>query len=135
MISYGREKYPNEFGGLLLGRYSHSNRRVEIKDFILCKSYKSSRYFFERGIEGLKEQLLKHYNSIPSLIYVGEWHTHPDNPPIPSQTDLSAMRMLVANKNVLITNPVLIIFGISSRLASLKIYLFYDNNLIEYEEK
>lgn len=132
MANYGRKKYPNEFGGLLLGRYVNNNKTVLIENTLLPKRYKSSQYFFERGSEGLKTSLELHYNSRPSLLYIGEWHTHPDNPAQPSPTDLKAMKELADDKNVLITNPVLMIFEIQKRTYSMELYFLYKNKLLRY---
>ncbi|MFT3749065.1 MAG: Mov34/MPN/PAD-1 family protein [Agriterribacter sp.] len=135
IADYGTKKYPNEFGGLLLGRYVNNNKTVVIEDTLLPKKYKSSRYLFERGSEGLIESLEFHYNAVPSLIYVGEWHTHPDNPARPSLTDLKAMTELADDKNVLITNPVLMIIEVSQQDYVWGIYFLYNNNLLRYDEK
>ena len=135
IADYGTKKYPNEFGGLLLGRYVNNNKTVVIEDTLLPKKYKSSRYFFERGSEGLKESLELHYSAVPSLVYVGEWHTHPDNPAKPSLVDLNSMKELADDKNVLITNPVLMIFEITQQDYVMGIYFLNNNNLLRYEEK
>ena len=132
IADHGTKKYPNEFGGLLLGRYANNNKTVVIEETLLPKKYKSSRYFFERGSEGLKESLELSYSAIPSLMYVGEWHTHPDNPAKPSPTDLKAMSELADDTNVLITNPILMIFEIRKRTYNMELYLFYKNRLLRY---
>ncbi|MFT4152337.1 Mov34/MPN/PAD-1 family protein [Parafilimonas sp.] len=128
---YGKEKYPNEFGGLLLGKYINSNKTVVIKDTLLPKKYKSSRYYFERGSNGLKE-LLEQYYANEGLVYVGEWHTHPDNAAVPSQTDIRAMKELAEDKNVLINNPVLMILEIQKTDYNIGIYFLFNGKLLQY---
>lgn len=130
---YGTSKYPSEFGGLLLGRYDVNNTVVIIEDTVLPKKYKSSKYYFERGSEGLKEILQSRYTAKPSLIYVGEWHTHPDCPAKPSRMDIKAMKELANDENVLITNPVLMILEINKQGYNMQLYFFYNNGLLEYD--
>ena len=132
IADHGRDKYPHEFGGLLLGRYSRNNKMVEIKDTVLPLKYESSRYHFERGSEGLNEILEMHYTATPSLIYVGEWHTHPDGPARPSGTDLKAMRELASDPAVLINNPVLLILEMRKKQFACEWYLFHNEQLLCY---
>lgn len=134
IADHGINKYPNEFGGLLLGRYIKNNKVVSIEDSISPKKYTSSRYFFERGSEGVKEMLVAKYNETPSLIYVGEWHTHPDGPAMPSYTDLIAMRELANDNNVLISNPVLMIVEVRKSNCHAEFYFFNNNKLLRYEQ-
>lgn len=132
IADYGADKYPNEFGGLLLGRYLNNHTTVSIEDTLLPKKYKSSRYFFERGSEGLRESLELHYNALPSLIYIGEWHTHPDSPARPSALDLKSMKELADDKNVLITNPILMIFEMRKRAHDIGLYFLHKDRLLRY---
>ncbi|WP_315823498.1 Mov34/MPN/PAD-1 family protein [Paraflavitalea speifideaquila] len=132
IAGYGINNYPKEFGGLLLGRYTSDNKVVIVEDIILPQKYKSSKYCFERGSEGLKEILELKYNASPSLIYVGEWHTHPDGPADPSRTDIKAMSELANDKNVLITNPVLMILEIRKKDYKMALYFYYTNKLLQY---
>ncbi len=133
IAAQGASKYPNEFGGLLVGRYIDNERIVLIEDILLPKRYASSRYFFERGSEGLRQALELYYYAEPRLIYVGEWHTHPDNPAQPSARDIKSMQELASDKNVLINNPVLMILEITRSGFQVEMYVFYNNQLLRYE--
>jgi len=129
----GMKHYPKEFGGLLIGYYSDDFKTCFIETTILPKKYKSSRYFFERGKEGLKLNLTEFYNSIPRLIYVGEWHTHPDGIPSPSGTDMNAMIEIGESDDVSIENPILMILGVSKTEMKLGTFVYLNNKLIKYE--
>ncbi|MCH5687306.1 Mov34/MPN/PAD-1 family protein [Niabella sp. W65] len=131
LAAYGKEKYPNEFGGLLLGKYINNKKTVVIKETLLPKKFRSSRYYFERGSNGLKEQLEQYYAN-EDLVYVGEWHTHPDNVAVPSQTDLKSMRELAEDENVLINNPVLMILEIQKADYDIGIYFLFNGKLLRY---
>lgn len=133
LVLYGRNQYPKEFGGVLVGYYSDDKRTVNIIDSILPIDFKSTKTTFERGVEGLKEALEEYYKQNPSLIYIGEWHTHPDNSPIPSVTDISAINTIINNKNTFIANPVLLIIGYSKTRVDFGFYVWFENKLFRYE--
>lgn len=135
LYEYGLSHYPSEFGGLLMGYYSEDSKTVLIKDTVLPKKYTSSKYFFERGITGLKRTLKALFKRTPSLIYIGEWHTHPDNPPVPSVTDLIALREIVQHDKVSITNPILLIIGINKTSYELGFYVQFKSKIFKYEEE
>jgi len=133
LVLYGRNQYPKEFGGVLVGYYSDDKRMVNIIDSILPIDFKSTKTTFERGVEGLKEALEEYYKQNPSLVYIGEWHTHPDNSPIPSATDISAMNTIINSKHTFITNPVLLIIGYSKSSVTFGFYVWFENKLFRYE--
>lgn len=134
LYQIARMHYPNEYGGLLIGRYSGDMKKVILEHTLLPQKYSSSKYHFDRGMEGLRQQLELFYQTEPPLIYVGEWHSHPDNPPIPSKTDLAAMREVASSPEVHINNPVLLIMSISKTSHTTKSYLLFKNKLYEYNE-
>src|SRR4051812_10740880 len=78
--------FPNETGGILIGRYSEDLRiatvtRAETK----TSDSISGRTWFIRGRSGLTKLLGQLWGS--GQYYLGEWHTHPEGPPVPSTTD------------------------------------------------
>lgn len=129
----GHQHYPKEYGGLLVGRYIEDSKTVLIEHTILPKTFTSSKYHFKRGVNGLKEQLSNYYNQEVPLIYVGEWHTHPDNSAVPSSTDFKAMKEIVESPDVYIENPLLIIFNITPLSSHARFYVYFKNKLHEYE--
>ncbi len=126
--------YPNEYGGLLIGRYSDNDRIVMVDSYILPSKYKSSKVTFDRGTAGLREKLTKFYNATPGLIYIGEWHTHPDNPAIPSSTDLKAMRKIASHNEVYINNPLLLILSVNKKSFDFIFYVYFNDKMYSYEK-
>ncbi|GAA0740299.1 Mov34/MPN/PAD-1 family protein [Gaetbulibacter jejuensis] len=125
--------FPNEFGGFLIGKYSDDYRTLFITDYILPKSYKGSRYLFERSSKGMKSFFSKLFKKKKEY-YVGEWHTHPNGSTGFSETDLNAMINIEASPSVNIKNPVLLILGISEKQLNQATFYIYDNKkLIPYE--
>ncbi|OJW17276.1 Mov34/MPN/PAD-1 family protein [Mucilaginibacter sp. 44-25] len=125
--------YPKEFGGILIGNYSTDKKIVNVIDTLLPTSYKSSKFSFERGSEGLKEQLETLFNGAPSLIYVGEWHTHPDAQPLPSGTDIMGLTGIAKHRDVNITSPILLIVGLTPASMELGFYVYFKDKIYRYE--
>lgn len=131
----GSEHYPKEYGGLFVGRYVNDNKEVLIEETVLPKKFRSSAFSFERGVEGLRKLLRDFFEQSPSLIYVGEWHTHPDGMPIPSSTDSSALRTIAAHEEVSIENPILLIIGVRSDAYEIGFHVLHQNNIYGYEKE
>lgn len=131
----GMKHYPKEFGGILVGRYSDDLQTCIVEKTILPKVYKSLKVVFERGIKGLKAQLLKYFNQDPKLIYLGEWHTHPDGFPVASQTDKKAMSEIENHQDVRIQFPILLILGINEDFYSVGAYIQHNKQLLNYEKE
>ncbi|WP_264524037.1 Mov34/MPN/PAD-1 family protein [Flavobacterium sp. N502536] len=77
-----------ESGGILIGFYIEDNT-YSITDVSFPSSYdKSSRYNFTRSIKNAQNVLNQFFKeSNGKKIYLGEWHTHPEDFPIPSSLD------------------------------------------------
>jgi len=56
LVETGKSHYPNEFGGFLVGYYSDDKRHLHITDTILPKSFKASKYNFERSTKGIEKK-------------------------------------------------------------------------------
>lgn len=133
LVAIGKKHYPNEFGGFLIGYYSDDNKHLYITHSILPKNFKASKYSFERSTKGIEKEFNKYYNENTKKFYVGEWHTHPDNSPIPSTTDISAINAIIKNQDTSIKNPVLLIIGYSKTQVDFGFYVWFENKLHKYE--
>ena len=133
LFELGLQHYPKEFGGLLVGYYSDDFKTCFVEEAIIPKKFKSSRFHFDRGKDGLKKKLSELYNLTPRLIYIGEWHTHPDGVPSPSKTDLNAMTEIANCDEVSIENPILMILSNSKSDNGLGVFVFSNNKLIKYD--
>ncbi|MFN9320315.1 MAG: Mov34/MPN/PAD-1 family protein [Chitinophagales bacterium] len=133
LIDIGKDYYPNEYGGFLIGYYSNESRHLHVTDTILPKDFKASKYSFERSSKGITKELVTYYEETPQKIYVGEWHTHPNNSPIPSMTDISAMNAIVGNQESCLANPILLIIGYRYAKVAFGFYVWFQNKLYRYE--
>ena len=84
-----------EMGGILIGCYRGKHADVSSVTHPQNNDRKL-KYGFHRRIDGHQEIARKKWNrSKRVLTYLGEWHTHPESVPIPSQTDLKSWKNLV----------------------------------------
>ncbi|WOK09140.1 Mov34/MPN/PAD-1 family protein [Imperialibacter roseus] len=133
MILESRRHYPKEFGGILLGRYSDNLNTAIITDIMMPIEYDNSRNHFRRGNAGVKERLRLEFNKKPSIIYLGEWHTHPDSTPDPSQIDINTLRTLSQANTVMIENPIMLIIGLKMKQYNHIFYTIKNKNILSYE--
>ena len=72
-------------------------------------------------------------HTVYGLRYVGEWHSHPNGSTQYSSTDLKAM--VDIEKEVSITNPILLIVGVRNNgLSAHTFYCYRNNNLFKYKK-
>ena len=81
------------------------------------------------GMEKIWDDLYKQ-----GLIYLGEWHSHPDGNADYSPIDKQAMINIATCDTVAINHPIMLIISISkTKVRGLKAYYVSNNKLIEYE--
>jgi [CysO sulfur-carrier protein]-S-L-cysteine hydrolase len=133
LANKGKVFYPNEFGGFLIGHYNANFTHLRITDTILPTNFISSKFSFQRKIDGIKEKLNNFYSQEPQKIYIGEWHTHPDNSSIPSAKDITAMNIISSSPDSNLANPILLIIGYSKDRLEYGFYVFYNSKMYKYE--
>lgn len=83
-----------EAGGILLGHVRGKHLEI-LEASEPTPQDRRLRYFFERMIYGHKGLAERRWQESKGLIrYVGEWHTHPQDVPSPSPTDLCEWQKL-----------------------------------------
>lgn len=94
------KKGQHEAGGILLGQVKEKDIYITRISFP-SKRDRSSRYSFMRDKRNAQDIIdYEFFNSNKRTIYLGEWHTHPEELPTPSNVD----RKMIKNqllKNVL----------------------------------
>lgn len=88
-----------EAGGLLLGYVRGSHLEI-VEATVPTRFDRRFRTFFERMCD-LHERIAKKrwVDSSGLVRYIGEWHTHPQDYPSPSGTDLIEWRKLALKRN------------------------------------
>jgi integrative and conjugative element protein (TIGR02256 family) len=120
------KKKDHESGGILLGQILDNNIYI-LKATTPNKFDKSSRYSFECDKDAA--QVLIDYefiNSENKTIYVGEWHTHPENFPNPSHIDIGMIKSQYFKNRLNEPFLVLLIQGLKGLYVAL-----YDGNKVE----
>lgn len=90
-----------ESGGVLMG-YVIDKKTFSIKDVTVPnKLDKSSRFNFVRSKYSVQPIIDKAFEqSKGKVVYLGEWHTHPEDIPTPSKLDCESIRLQM-NGNIL----------------------------------
>ncbi len=121
---------PNEGGGFLFGKYSDDGTIVYIEKAVHSIKSKGSYASFERRVQ--IEQFVEMYNK--GLIYVGEWHSHPNGKADYSGRDMQSMVEIAECKTTIIEHPLLMIIGAKGkRVREYKVYM-YDNGRLQSSE-
>lgn len=124
-------EYPNENGGMLVGRYSEDKHTVYIEDVVVPVEKVTGRSTFTRTAKGLDKIWEKYAKK--GLRYIGEWHSHPNSSTEYSLTDLRAM--VEIEKEIDIENPILLIVSVRNhRFGSETFYCYKNNDLLEYKK-
>jgi integrative and conjugative element protein (TIGR02256 family) len=89
LLKYRQFKFSDkEAGGMLLGRLINDCEDIIVDEVTTpFPSDKSSRFSFFRGKKEAQKLIEeKWYKSKSTQIYLGEWHTHPEDDPTPSES-------------------------------------------------
>lgn len=123
---YIQDKDQNESGGIILGSVHEKNHIYIQKISEPNVLDKSSRCSFERDKNTAQIIVNEIFNeSDGKIIYLGEWHTHPEKNPLPSNVDIKMIKQQY-NKNIINVNFLLLLIQGTESL-----YLaIYDGNQI-----
>lgn len=104
--------HPKETGGILIGSYD-SNYRLAVVEVATPAPSDSlhGASQFTRGEAGIIELLAGYKIKIPSLYYLGEWHSHPNNSARASFTDIWQMNKFASQLIYGASSPALLIVG------------------------
>lgn len=98
---YKQKKNQSESGGIILG-FVHDDNSVYISKVSQPNTYdRASRFGFERDKK--VAQIIvnsEFYESDGKVIYLGEWHTHPEPNPSPSSIDVQMIKQQYKNNKI-----------------------------------
>ncbi|WP_176527971.1 Mov34/MPN/PAD-1 family protein [Bacillus sp. AFS077874] len=104
----------HESGGILLGKV-YKDVIVVDKISAPSKEDKSGRFHFERNVEKAQEIIKNEWkDSNGERIYLGEWHTHPENMPSPSSDDKKLIKNMLKDSIMEIDFLLMLIIGMKS---------------------
>ena len=128
------EAFPNEMGGFLVGQYSADNSTAIVSLVLSPAKITSGPTYFQRETDGMESVWDKLYKE--DLVYLGEWHSHPNGSSMYSATDKEALTNIARSKTVVINNPIMLIVSLSKKKINRVSAYYYDNGkIIEYERE
>ena len=105
------DRKAHESGGVIIGKIIDGQINV-IKLSVPTRLDKSSRMNFERNRDSAQIVLdYEFYNSNGQFTYLGEWHTHPEPFPVPSNADLQMLKQQFKNNKIMTDFILLLIKG------------------------
>lgn len=113
------EKKQHESGGILIGKVYND---LIIIDGISepSKEDKSGRYYFYRDVQKAQKISEKAWQeSNGERIYLGEWHTHPEDIPTPSMDDQKLIQNMLRHSRMEIDFLLMVIIGRVSSYVSI----------------
>lgn len=107
-----------EAGGVLLGKCFQNRNEYIISDVsepsILDKR---TRFNFVRSKKHAQAVINRTWKKSGGYInYIGEWHTHPETNPSPSQIDKNLLRQIISDKSNVFPKIFLLILGTNQNL-------------------
>ena len=104
-------KHPLETGGLLMG-YHCSDGSVVVTDLIGPGPNADHQPMeFEPDYAHTSAEIDRLWQRGDYTVYVGEWHTHPNNVALPSQQDVGVLRKIRSEPESCCPKPVMLIRG------------------------
>lgn len=123
--------YPNECGGVFVGKIKEKTALIE--KMMVPKRFRSNPVFFSRIADFINKWLERVFNqSNGETIYLGEWHSHPNGAPYPSETDYNSMKRIAQNTDVRIETPLLLIVGYDNKHFNVRFYIYHNQKLTPY---
>ncbi len=133
---YSRAHYPNEFGGILMGSYLNGYIDLVISDIIVPDRYKSSPTKFEPDHKELNLRTKEYYKHFDNkVIYVGDWHSHPNGSNQFSQPDFNSIKDVAKSNTVNIRNPILLIAAYSDNYYDPGFYVYNQDKLYKFDKQ
>lgn len=108
----------NESGGVLLGKKELNNDTYIISNITVPSVYDySSKTWFIRNKDYTQQLINEIWKTSNGIVnYIGEWHTHSVNNPMPSITDKRLMQQLYRDKTNVFRHFFMIILGNTGNL-------------------
>ncbi len=111
LYEFEQKNGSNESGGILLGKVYPDHVFIEeiTKPSIMDKY---GQYFFVRSKKSAQRKINKFWkSSVGTIIYLGEWHTHQETKPLPSNVDRKMIHDALNNTIMEIDFLFLLILG------------------------
>lgn len=123
-----------ESGGILLGKYLPNERMYFVTEATTPSFWDKCGYtFFIRRKSTAQKIINKRWKeSLGQINYLGEWHTHGCDVPVPSETDRNLIRTILRDASNVWPEIIMIILGRKSRYIGITSAASSGEN-IEYQ--
>lgn len=109
-----------EAGGILLGRV-YTDEIVVEQITVPNNVDKSGRYFFDRNVKRAQQTVdIAWKESNGEVIYLGEWHTHPEAAPSPSMVDRRLIKNMLRDTKMSLNFLFMVIVGTESKYVAVQ---------------
>lgn len=107
-----------EAGGILLGKQLENREEYILSDISEPKAKdKRKRFSFVRDKRSAQFVINKAWKETKGVTnYLGEWHSHPESNPIPSNTDRNLIQQVINDRSNVFTKVFLIIIGLDKSM-------------------
>lgn len=112
LLTYKQGYNGSETGGVLLGQIYTDGEIVVCRCSEPCVAGKADRMGFSRSSKTANKIINDAFEgSNGTILYVGEWHTHPEPYPSPSTTDKTSIEEIYRTANINNPNLIYVIVG------------------------
>ena len=112
LLTYKQGYNVSETGGVLLGQIYTDGEIVVCRCSEPCVAGKADRMGFSRSSKTANKIINDAFEgSNGTILYVGEWHTHPEPYPSPSKTDKTSIEEIYRTANINNPNLIYVIVG------------------------
>ena len=133
MVEHIKTANRYETGGIMIGTYSEDQRTAVVSEITgPTKDSRSGYTWFNRGVKGLKELLIRQWEM--KQYYLGEWHFHPKASPIPSFQDRKQMKAIAVSHHYHCPEPIMVIIGGTWKIYTLAVFVLTAAGM-QYELK
>lgn len=126
---------PYEIGGVLMGEHI-DEAEFRIVDLTIQEQLGSVAFFIRLVadiVQPLKEFFKQTGYNYRKFNYLGEWHSHPSFPPVPSQKDMQSMQEIVTDSDTGANFAILLIVRLkdAQEIEATATVFFRDSRLVE----
>lgn len=127
----------HEIGGVLMGEHI-DEAEFRIVDLTIQEQFDSTTFFIRlvadivKPLNGFFKRTGHNYKKFN---YLGEWHSHPSYPPVPSQKDIQSMQEIVTDSDTGANFVVLLVVRLEGmqEIDATATAFFRENRLVECE--
>ena len=119
-----------EAGGQLFGYINESKIQIVLATGPYKRDQRGRYHYRSHEVSAQKE--IENYSK-EGLCYLGEWHTHAEDFPTASSSDIDAMNKLLAHSKLNVNGLLMLIVGRSTLLSGYYISLFNGSHIYRWE--